>query len=175
MVGLKCKDGVVFGVEKLTQSKLHKSTANSRVFTVDDHVGMVRMMSLPTWVLSCMGLLCLSIPDVSPGPYGANRLFQFHFVKVLCSFGPYLLPLLHCLHSTNRCIFFFCLWYGKWNPAMWKLVIARSTRKQFGVSLFILFFCPLYVCGLSLTTIAMNSVFSVLFLLMCLFRSLEDF
>ena len=107
MVGLKCKDGVVFGVEKLTQSKLHKSTANSRVFTVDDHVGMVRMMSLPTWVLSCIGLLCLSIPDVSLGHCGANRLFQFHFVKVLCSSGPYLLPLLHCLHSANRRIFFF--------------------------------------------------------------------
>ncbi len=40
-IGLKCKDGVVFGVEKLVTSKLHETSSNKRLFTVDHHVGMV--------------------------------------------------------------------------------------------------------------------------------------
>ncbi|XP_059483724.1 proteasome subunit alpha type-3 [Neocloeon triangulifer] len=39
-IGLKGKDGVVFAVEKLVQSKLYEFGANRRLFTVDTHVGM---------------------------------------------------------------------------------------------------------------------------------------
>ena len=42
VVGIKCKDGVVFGVEKLVKSKLYELTSNRRIFTIDTHVGMVR-------------------------------------------------------------------------------------------------------------------------------------
>ena len=41
VVGIKCKDGVVFGVEKLMKSKLYEVTSNRRIFTIDTHVGMV--------------------------------------------------------------------------------------------------------------------------------------
>ena len=42
-VGLRCKDGVVFGVEKLVTSKLHEEGSNKRIFTVDRHIGIVRV------------------------------------------------------------------------------------------------------------------------------------
>lgn len=41
VVGIKCKDGVVFGVEKLVKSKLYELSSNRRIFTIDTHVGMV--------------------------------------------------------------------------------------------------------------------------------------
>ena len=34
------KDGVVFAVEKIVQSKLYESDANKRIFNVDRHVGV---------------------------------------------------------------------------------------------------------------------------------------
>lgn len=40
VVGIRCKDGVVFGVEKLVQSKLYELTSNKRIFTIDKHIGM---------------------------------------------------------------------------------------------------------------------------------------
>lgn len=40
-VGLRCKDGVVFAVEKLVTSKLHEAGSDRRLFTVDNHVGIV--------------------------------------------------------------------------------------------------------------------------------------
>lgn len=40
VVGIKCKDGVVFGVEKLVKSKLYELSSNRRIFTIDTHVGM---------------------------------------------------------------------------------------------------------------------------------------
>ncbi|XP_065919126.1 proteasome subunit alpha type-3-like [Dysidea avara] len=40
-VGIRCKDGVVFAVEKLVQSKLYEPGANRRYFTIDRHIGMV--------------------------------------------------------------------------------------------------------------------------------------
>jgi len=40
VVGLRVKDGVVFGVEKLIWENLWEPTANPRVFTVDRHIGM---------------------------------------------------------------------------------------------------------------------------------------
>lgn len=40
VVGLRVKDGVVFGVEKLIKENLWEPTCNSRVFTVDRHIGM---------------------------------------------------------------------------------------------------------------------------------------
>jgi 20S proteasome subunit alpha 7 len=39
-IGLRCKDGVVFAVEKLITSKLHEPNSNNRIFTVDKHVGV---------------------------------------------------------------------------------------------------------------------------------------
>jgi len=43
-VGIRCKDGVVFAVEKLVQSKLYEPGANKRYFTIDKHIGMVRAL-----------------------------------------------------------------------------------------------------------------------------------
>ena len=37
-----CKDGVVFGVEKLVLSKLYEHGANKRILHIDNHIGMVR-------------------------------------------------------------------------------------------------------------------------------------
>ena len=45
-VAIKCKDGVVFGVEKLIISKMIEKSSNKRIFTVDTHIG-----------ISCAGLL----------------------------------------------------------------------------------------------------------------------
>lgn len=42
-IGIRCKDGVVFGVEKLVLSKLYEEGSNKRLFNVDRHVGMVRL------------------------------------------------------------------------------------------------------------------------------------
>jgi len=38
-IGIKCKDGIVFAVEKLISSKLHEDDTNQRVFNVDKHIG----------------------------------------------------------------------------------------------------------------------------------------
>lgn len=40
-IGIRCKDGVVFAVEKITTSKLLKAGANRRVQSVDTHVGVI--------------------------------------------------------------------------------------------------------------------------------------
>ena len=40
-VAIRCKDGVIFAVEKLITSKLHESGTAQRIFTIDKHVGMV--------------------------------------------------------------------------------------------------------------------------------------
>lgn len=40
VVGLRVKDGVVFGVEKIIKEKLWEPTANTQLFTVDRHVGV---------------------------------------------------------------------------------------------------------------------------------------
>ncbi|CAD7693261.1 unnamed protein product [Nyctereutes procyonoides] len=39
-VGIRCKDGVVFGVEKLVLSKLYEEGSDKRLFNVDRHVGV---------------------------------------------------------------------------------------------------------------------------------------
>ena len=41
---MRCKDGVVFAVEKLVQSKLYEPGANKRYFTIDRHIGMVSVL-----------------------------------------------------------------------------------------------------------------------------------
>lgn len=41
-IGIKCKDGIVLAVEKLTPSKLLVPGANRRIATVDTHIGLVR-------------------------------------------------------------------------------------------------------------------------------------
>lgn len=40
-IAIRCRDGVVFGVEKLVLSKLYEDGSNKRIFNVDKHVGMV--------------------------------------------------------------------------------------------------------------------------------------
>jgi len=40
-VGIRGKDGVVFGVEKLITSKLYETGDNKRILNVDRHVGAV--------------------------------------------------------------------------------------------------------------------------------------
>lgn len=42
-VGIRGKDGVVFGVEKLITSKLYEEGDNKRILNVDRHVGAVRI------------------------------------------------------------------------------------------------------------------------------------
>ena len=42
-IGIRCKDGVVFGVEKLITSKLHEVKSNKRIFTVDHNIGVVSL------------------------------------------------------------------------------------------------------------------------------------
>merc|ERR1711977_95614 len=39
-VALRCKDGVVFGVEKMVRSEMLVEESNRRIFTVAKHVGM---------------------------------------------------------------------------------------------------------------------------------------
>uniref|UniRef100_A0A3B5K9F1 Proteasome subunit alpha type n=1 Tax=Takifugu rubripes TaxID=31033 RepID=A0A3B5K9F1_TAKRU len=39
-IAIRCKDGVVFGVEKLVLSKLYEQGSNKRIFNIDRHVGM---------------------------------------------------------------------------------------------------------------------------------------
>ncbi|XP_065661843.1 proteasome subunit alpha type-3-like [Hydra vulgaris] len=39
-VALRCKDGVVFGVEKLITSKLYEPGTGRRIFSIDRHIGM---------------------------------------------------------------------------------------------------------------------------------------
>lgn len=48
-VALRGKDGVVFAVEKLVTSKLHEPGSNKLIFTVDEHVGVVRISSFVVW------------------------------------------------------------------------------------------------------------------------------
>jgi 20S proteasome subunit alpha 7 len=40
VVGIRGKDGVVLGVERLVQSKLYEDNANKRIFHIDRHIGM---------------------------------------------------------------------------------------------------------------------------------------
>lgn len=40
VVGIRGKDGVVFGVERLVQSRLYEDDANKRIFHIDLHIGM---------------------------------------------------------------------------------------------------------------------------------------
>lgn len=40
-IGVRCKDGVVFGVEKLVMLKLYETGTNKRIFHIDRHIGMV--------------------------------------------------------------------------------------------------------------------------------------
>ena len=39
-IALKGKDGVVFAVEKIVESKLYEKSANKRIFKIDRHIGM---------------------------------------------------------------------------------------------------------------------------------------
>jgi len=45
-VGLRCKDGVVLGIEKLIHSKMLVRGSNKRLATVDHHIGIVRFIIL---------------------------------------------------------------------------------------------------------------------------------
>jgi len=47
IIGLRCTDGVVLASEKLVSSDLHVAGDNSRIFKIDDHIGMVCAGLLP--------------------------------------------------------------------------------------------------------------------------------
>jgi len=47
IVGLRCTDGVVLATEKLITSQLHVQGDNSRIFKIDDHIGMAAAGLLP--------------------------------------------------------------------------------------------------------------------------------
>lgn len=44
-VAIRCKDGVVFGVEKLITSKLYEPGTGKRIFSIDRHIGMVNYLN----------------------------------------------------------------------------------------------------------------------------------
>ena len=44
-IGIRCKDGVVLGLEKLVSSKLLKKDANKRISTVDRNMGVVSLFT----------------------------------------------------------------------------------------------------------------------------------
>lgn len=46
-VGLRVKDGVVLGAEKIILSKMLVEGSNKRIAHIDRHVGFVRRFSLP--------------------------------------------------------------------------------------------------------------------------------
>lgn len=46
-MGVKCKDGVVLGSEKLMYSKLLVSGTNRRIYNVDSHIGMAINGKIP--------------------------------------------------------------------------------------------------------------------------------
>lgn len=49
-IAIRCKDGVVFGVEKLVLSKLYEEGSNKRIFNIDRHVGMVTTHTPLLWL-----------------------------------------------------------------------------------------------------------------------------
>lgn len=45
-MGVRCKDGIVFGVEKLVASKMLVPGSGRRIATIDEHIGAVRGVAL---------------------------------------------------------------------------------------------------------------------------------
>ena len=41
MIGVRCKDGIVFASENIVVSKLHEANATKHLFTVDQKIGVV--------------------------------------------------------------------------------------------------------------------------------------
>lgn len=72
-IGLRCKDGVVFAVEKIITSKLHEPGANKRIFTVDTHAGM-----------ACAGLLADARAIVEVGRIEASNYRASYGVPIPC-------------------------------------------------------------------------------------------
>eukprot|EP01015_Nassula_variabilis_P030725 TRINITY_DN679_c0_g1_i12.p1 TRINITY_DN679_c0_g1~~TRINITY_DN679_c0_g1_i12.p1 ORF type:complete len:249 (-),score=34.64 TRINITY_DN679_c0_g1_i12:94-840(-) len=50
VIGVKCKDGIVLGSEKLLHSTLQVENTHKRIFTVDKHIGMVVTGKIPDGV-----------------------------------------------------------------------------------------------------------------------------
>lgn len=46
-IALRGSDGVVFAVEKLVTSKLHEDGTGKRIFSIENHIGMVRVKNMP--------------------------------------------------------------------------------------------------------------------------------
>ena len=64
-VSLRGKDGCVIAVEKVITSKLHEVDSGSRVFTIEQTIGMV----------SPLGILLLSL--IKPNDQVCNQHFHF--------------------------------------------------------------------------------------------------
>lgn len=62
-IGIRCKDGIVFGVEKLVLSKLYEEGSNKRIFNIDRHVGMVRILATHTVRIDCrcVNVYCMCV------------------------------------------------------------------------------------------------------------------
>ena len=55
------KDGVVFAVQKLVTSKLHERGTNRRLFTVDQHVGVVSVGWVHAQLISTINSMCVHV------------------------------------------------------------------------------------------------------------------
>ena len=62
-VGIKCIDGVVLAHENLIQSKLLVPGGNTRIQTIDMHIGFVGFLLEP-WLTIRLPLACLPIQDI---------------------------------------------------------------------------------------------------------------
>uniref|UniRef100_A0A7S0WL28 Proteasome subunit alpha type-3 n=1 Tax=Chlamydomonas leiostraca TaxID=1034604 RepID=A0A7S0WL28_9CHLO len=152
VVGLKCKDGVVLGVEKVVVSKLLVENSNRRVYNVDRHAGAAvaglapdgrmivnRAMDEATNYKSFYG-------EPIPGHVLAERIASYvHLFNLYWSFRPFgstlLLaahdksgPQLYCIEPSGTCVRYFGTAVGKGRQAarneIEKLNLKDMTARQ---------------------------------------------
>ena len=140
VIALRCKDGVVFAVEKLVTSKLYEAGANRRIFTVDRHVGVAvaGLFADATAVVEIAAEEARSYRKQyhSPIPIQylkdrvAGYMHAYTLYSALRPFGASLLlaaydeldgPALYCLEPSG-------LSYGYWGCSMGKAKQAAKTE-----------------------------------------------
>lgn len=81
-IGLRAVDGVVLAVEKPMSSKLLVPGSNKRIWSADDHIGIVRALITRYFLL--FTFCCSSLPDI-PHKVGAGVLADsFHLSMRAC-------------------------------------------------------------------------------------------